>query len=202
MEARKIIYHRLLLAIYVYVAVHATQASSRIESNISNVTFRNITYSGICAPNPSSFAFFPAGKSFLANWEDCKCLRHKINQEANSGTECQSLSSRPYQNNAFQSNNKLVCGTCQLSLKTTRLRAVEIEDQELAPRFWIGYYDMLYVMDNALKDLEPANKTGILNGGQVIGCRYKSRLYNWDWLLHREDMDANNFGFPTGTTSF
>lgn len=57
-------------------------------------------------------------------------------------------------------------------------------------------------MDNALKDLEPVNKTGILSGGQVVGCRYKSRLYNWDWLLHREDMDADSLGFPTGTTSF
>lgn len=44
---------------------------------------------------------------------------------------------------------------------------------------------MLYVMDNALKDLESANKTGILGGGQIVGCKYKSRLYNWDCVDRR-----------------
>lgn len=200
MDSRKIALHRLLLATCVCLAVHTTQASSRTQSSISNIAFRNITNSGVCAPNPSSFGSFPTGKSFLANLEDCECLRDKIHQEADSGPECQRLFSRPYQNNAFQSSHELVCGTCQLSLRTTRLRAIEIEDQELAPRFWIGYLDILYVIDNALKDSKSSNKTGILSGGEIFGCKYKSRLYNWDWILHREDTDANSLSFPFAPT--
>lgn len=200
MKGRKIVLHRLFLAFYVFLAMRTTQASSRTKSHISKITARNITNSGICAPNVSSFGSFPTGIGFLANLEDCECLRHKINQDANSGTECQSLLSRPYQNNAFQSSNELLCGTCQLSLRTTRLRAIEIEDQELAPRFWIGYHDMVYIMDIAMKDFELTNKTGILSGGEIVGCKYESRFYSWDWLLHRDDMDANSLGFPTTPT--